>query len=604
MDYLAEPDYSKGVYSLPLRFKHRILNHLSVIYGVDIAKKIYPEVERIVKAHHSYRIHQSRFEEGARKKFSEKDAILITYGDIISGGGRSPLQNLKRFAKRYLRGCFNTIHILPFFPYSSDRGFSVTDFMAVDPKSGSWNDIWDLRKEFNLMFDAVFNHISSKSSWFISFLNGDPEYKDFFITISTDKIISEDHLKLIVRPRTTPLFSEYMTIYGPKLVWTTFSRDQIDLNFRNPKVLVKILDIFLFYVRMGASFIRLDAVTYLWEELGTECAHLKQTHALIKLFRDILDVTAPDVTLITETNVPHLKNIEYFGNGTDEAQMVYNFALPPLVLHAFMREDTTFLSQWGMTIQYVSPYATYFNFLDSHDGIGVLPVKDILDESEINFMVLKVIENGGFVSYRTDSSGAEVPYELNITWYSALNGEDEDISKGCDKYIASRSIALSFMGVPGIYIHGLLGSRNDSEGVLRDKHTRSINRKTFQLEEIEDVLDNPDSLESHLLMRISFLLRIRKNEACFSPDAQQKIFFIHKNLFVNLRYSVDTGEAILVVVNVSSNTTRVNLDEDVLSYISESTQNLLDQKVYNLKQEIVLHPYQILWLKGMFLKQL
>lgn len=602
MVYLPEPDYSKDTYIIPLKFKHRILNHLTVVYGVDIAKRVYPEIERIIKVHHAYRSDLSEFEEAKRKNFSEKDAILITYGDMISGGGKTPLQNLKKFARKYLKDCFNTIHILPFFPYSSDRGFSVTDFTAVDPRSGSWNDIVDLKDEFNLMFDAVFNHISSKSCWFINFLNGEPDYKDFFITISTDKIISEDHLRLIVRPRTTPLFSEYLTIDGPKLVWTTFSRDQIDLNFRNPKVLIKLIDILLFYVRMGATFIRLDAVTYLWEELGTECAHLKETHGLIKLLRDILDVTAPDVTLITETNVPHLKNIEYFGNGTDEAQMVYNFALPPLVLYTFMREDATILSEWGKTIDYISPCATYFNFLDSHDGIGVLPVKEILDESEINFMTLKVIENGGFVSYRTDNSGIDVPYELNITWYSALNRENENISKGCDRYIASRAIALSFMGVPGIYIHGLLGSKNDSEGVLRDKHTRSINRKTFDIREIEEILNNSNALETNLLRRISELLKIRNSEICFSPDSPQKIFSVHKHLFVNLRYSLKTQEAILVIINVSSKDTPVNLDNEILSYISQDSKNLLNQKTYNLKHEFILSPYEIVWLKGNLLK--
>lgn len=602
MYYLTEPDYSRDTYTVPSKLKHRIFNHLSIIYGTDVSKKIYSEIERLIKVHHAYIAGKVEFSEGKRKKFSQEDCILITYGDMFSGTGKTSLQNLKKFAGKYLKDCFNTIHILPFFPYSSDRGFSVTNFTEVDPKSGSWNDILDFKEEFNLMFDAVFNHISSKSCWFVNFLNGDPDFKDFFITISTDKIISEDHLKLIVRPRTTPLFSEYLTINGPKLVWTTFSRDQIDLNFRNPKLLSKILEILLFYIRMEANFIRLDAVTYLWEELGTECAHLQQTHALIKLFRDILDVTAPEVTLITETNVPHQKNIEYFGNGSDEAQMVYNFALPPLVLHSFMREDATILSEWAKTIDYVSQDATYFNFLDSHDGIGVLPVKDILDESEINFMVLKVIENGGFVSYRTDSANMEVPYELNITWYSALNSENENISRGCDKYIASRAVALSFMGIPGIYIHGLIGSKNDSEAVLREQHTRSINRKTCDLKEIEETLNNPTTIESNLLRRISDLLKIRKREKCFSPDSPQKIFFTDRRLFVNLRYSEESKEALLTVINVSSGEVPFVPDSEISGYISDKTINLINQKHYYLKHRFILSPYEVLWLKGIFLK--
>lgn len=555
-------------------------------------------MERLVRVHHAYLKDDHNFIPENRCKFSEKDAILITYGDMITGGGSKPIKNLARFCRKNLKNVFNTIHILPFFPYSSDRGFSVKDFTEVDHRIGTWEDILELSKEFDLMFDGVFNHISSKSHWFQGFLNGEPEFKDFFITISTSKIISEEHLKLIVRPRTTPLFTEYLTINGPKLVWTTFSQDQIDLNYRNPQVLAKMIQILLFYVRRGASLVRLDAVTYLWEELGTECAHLKETHAIIKLFRDILDITAPYVKLITETNVPHEKNIQYFGNGYDEAQMVYNFALPPLVLHAFLREDSTILSKWASTIDSISGYATFFNFLDSHDGIGVLPVKGILPESEINFMVLKTIENGGFISYRTDENGNEVPYELNITWFSALNGDIESQRIAIDKFVASRALALSIVGVPGIYIHSLFGTKNDSEAVLREKHTRSINRKVFKYSEIKKMLEDENTTESIILKKLTMLLEIRNNQPAFSPEFKQKVFDVDNKIFCVLRYKDEGDECILCLINISSNDVKLDLNGFKHLFAKEKNIDLITSDYINFSEKISLKAYQFCWIKG------
>jgi sucrose phosphorylase len=505
---------------------------------------------------------------------------------------------LADFASKYLKQVFNTIHILPFYPYSSDRGFSVKDFKEVDYRLGTWEDIKELGKEFYLMFDGVFNHVSSKSAWFQEFLNGNPEYRDFFTTISTNNVISEEHLKLIVRPRTTPLFTEYMTINGPKLVWTTFSSDQIDLNYRNPKVLAKMVDILLFYVRRGATYIRLDAVTYLWEELGTECAHLKETHAVIKLFRDILDITAPYVCLVTETNVPHQQNIKYFGNGYDEAQMVYNFALPPLVLYSFLTEDATKLSNWAKTINKVSDFATYFNFLDSHDGIGVLPVKDILSEKEIDFMVLKTVENGGFISYRLNEDGEEAPYELNITWYSALNGDGEDEERAIKKFIASRAIALSLVGVPGVYIHGLLGSKNDPEAVLREKHTRSINRKTYDIQEIKNILNDKNSLTYKILNRLTNLLTLRKKFEPFNPNAKQEILDIDKRLFTVLRCDELSNEGILSVINVSNKSFSVDFAGVKEVFENEENVELISNKKVSFSKKYSIEPFEILWIKG------
>ena len=231
------------------------------------------------------------------ERFSERDVVLITYGDLLTTPGRPPLQVLASFLRRFMRGAINTVHILPFFPYSSDRGFSIIDYEEVDPRLGSWDDIAVLAAEFRLMFDGVFNHASSRSRWFQRFLNGHPGYEDFFVAFTTRDAIDPDYLRLILRPRTSDLLTPFRTINGMRFVWTTFSPDQVDLNFRNPRVLLRVVEILLAYVRRGADVVRLDAVTYIWRELGTSCAHLRETHALVQLFRAILDVVAPRVAL-------------------------------------------------------------------------------------------------------------------------------------------------------------------------------------------------------------------------------------------------------------------------------------------------------------------
>ena len=156
------------------------------------------------------------------------------------------------------------IHLLPFYPYSSDDGFSVIDYKQVNPALGTWDDVARVGQNFHLMFDGVINHISAQSAWFKAFLQDDPKYRDYFIVVE-----GEPDLSQVVRPRTLPLLTEFTTPSGAKKVWTTFSADQIDLNYANPEVLLDIIDVLLFYVAHGAELIRLDAIAYLWKEIGT-----------------------------------------------------------------------------------------------------------------------------------------------------------------------------------------------------------------------------------------------------------------------------------------------------------------------------------------------
>jgi sucrose phosphorylase len=603
--HLLEPDYKREKYQIDPDLKRRMIEKLRFLYGAEQADKCYTELERICQVYYAHKSNEMlEWEKSSdiSERFTENDMILITYGDLVQNPGEVPLEILHELCKKYLKNVFNTLHILPFYPYSSDRGFAVMDFEEVDPRLGNWEDIINLKSDFRLMFDGVFNHVSSKSRWFQEYLNQNPEYVDFFTVFSTTEKISQDHLKLIVRPRTTNILTEYYTLNGSRMVWTTFSPDQIDVNFKNPSVLLKMIDILLKYIQRGADIIRLDAVTYLWEELGTTCVHLDQSHISIKLFRDVLDAVAPHVTLITETNVAHQDNIRYFGNGSDEAQMVYNFALPPLVLHAFQSGDTKYLSEWASTLEDVSPTTTFFNFLDSHDGIGVTAVRGILPEEEIEKMALRVLEHGGYISYKDNGDGSVSPYELNITWYSAINKEDADEPADLQikRYLASRSIALVIQGVPGIYLHGLLGSKNDAQAVIEEKQTRSINRTTLSKMELLSALEDEESNIYQISLGMVRMIHRRIKDKAFHPNAEQHILNVSPQVMSVKRVAVDGSSTVLAIVNVTDKPQHIRIGKEEGFDLSGNVHDIIRRSYIEVQKdyiELPLEPYDVFWLK-------
>ena len=541
--HYAQPDYSRPLLEIPGKVRERMMGRLRFLYGEAQAEKYMPELERILRVHYAHKPQEMIDQEKGfdpQNRFTERDMILITYGDLLRGEGYSPLACLDEFVKYPgLRDTFNTLHILPFFPYSSDKGFSVTDFQSVDSNLGSWQDIEEIGKRYQLMFDGVLNHISAKSPAFQEFLNGSPLFKDIAIAYKSRDALTPEQRKIIVRPRTSDLLTKFRTIEGHRYVWTTFSADQIDLNYKNPEVLMFIIETMLLYVRRGAGILRLDAVTYLWAEPGTSSVHLKQTHEIIKLLRDVFNVVAPWVTVLTETNVPHEENVSYFGNGHDEAQMVYNFALPPLVLHTFYREDATVLSRWAKDLKYVSDSTTFLNILDTHDGIGLMGVRDILPKEDIDFIIQRAREHGAFVSYKTGKDGKDEPYEINSTWFSAINHDsgDEDISLQVKRFVASRSIAFALRGVPAVYFHGLIGTRNDIDAVLRTKSKRDINRKVVIEQALVKKLENRDSKLSHIARQLGWIEEIRVRQRAFHPNGDQRVLMISPDIFAVLRIS-------------------------------------------------------------------
>jgi len=482
------------------------------------------------------------------KALSERDALLITYADQVTEPDVPPLETLASFCEARLTDAVSGVHILPFYPWTSDDGFSVKDFFAVAAEYGTWADLSKLGLRFDMMFDAVFNHMSAQGDWFQRFLRDEPDFRDFFVTVE-----GEPDLSQVVRPRALPLLTEFKTAYGVKRVWTTFSADQVDVNVRNPRVLLALLDALLFYAEQGARFIRLDAIAYLWKTIGTSCIHLRQTHVVIQLMRAVLDEVAPHVQLITETNVPHTDNISYFGDGTNEAQLVYNFALPPLVLHALLRGDASHLTRWAATLKTPSDRTTFFNFLASHDGIGVNPARGILPQPEIDFLVERCQAHGGFINYKHVADGSKIPYEMNIVYFDAVNDPSagDAVETQVNRFMVAQAIMLSLAGMPGIYFHSLFGSRNDREAALQSGINRRINRQKFTRAELETELDEPASLRSQVFARFQELLQTRRAHAAFAPNAQQQVLAVDERAFVVLRTSRDGKDRVLCLHNLS-----------------------------------------------------
>lgn len=599
-------DYTRPLLEIPAETSKRMFDRLRFLYGEERASQTLPELERILKVHYAHKpdeLIEAEKEISPRERFTERDMVLITYGDIVEGTeAASPLVTLHHFVSAMNRGAINTIHLLPFFPYSSDRGFSVVDYTRVDPKMGTWEDIQKMGLNYSLMFDGVLNHCSSKSRLFRNFLNGNPFYQDFFTVFDSPDELTADQRSKIFRPRTSDILTRFDTYRGPKYVWTTFSEDQVDLNFRNPAVLLRVIDGLLYYARNGADIIRLDAVTYLWTEPGTECVHLPETHEIIKLLRDVVSVAAPGIALLTETNVPHEDNISYFGNGHDEAHMVYNFALPPLVLHAFYREDVAALSGWAQQVRNPSDTATFFNILDTHDGIGLMGVKGILPKGEIEFVIQRAGENGALISFKMTENRTEEPYEINTTWWSAVNGDhrEENMDFQVKRYLASRSIALILQGVPSIYAHGAIGSSNDHELVRKTNVKRDVNRAVINTGQICESLKYSGSKLALLARQWPVLNLTRTRERAFHPQGDQKVLITSPQVFTVLRTSPEGDQHLLAMTNVANKSCNVAVTLSDLGIEKTTWYDLISGREFEAKSgilRIAFHPYDVVWLK-------
>jgi len=561
------------------------------LYGEALGSQVAPGAAELIARH--IVTAKRRPKAGA---LSERDVLLIAYADQLREDAAAPLQTLASFCDKWLGGVVSGVHLLPFYPWTSDDGFAVKDYFAVEPAYGTWEDIAAFHARFDLMFDAVFNHLSAQGDWFQRFLRDEPEFRDFFVTVKGDPDLSQ-----VVRPRALPLLTEFQTARGPEKVWTTFSAEQVDLNAKNPRVLRALLEALLFYVAHGARFIRLDAIAYLWKEIGTPCIHLPETHAVIQLMRAVLDEVEPQVQLITETNVPHADNISYFGDGTNEAQLVYNFALPPLVLHALLRGDASHLTRWAATLKAPSNRTTFFNFLASHDGIGLNPARGILPPTEIDFLVERCQAHGGFINYQQNADGSKSPYEMNIVYFDALNDPTggDSLETQVNRFMVAQAVMLSLAGVPGIYFHSLFGSRNDRAGALATGINRRINRQKLTRAELETNLAEPRSLQAWVFGRYRGLLKARRHHPAFNPHAEQRVFAGDRRVFAVLRTVANGGDWVLCLHNVTN--MRVNLDLATGDVASASAwREMLSERPYPVSAggtiSVALQPYEVNWL--------
>lgn len=478
----------------------------------------------------------------------ETAAWVIAAPDHVSAPGEAPLATLDEFVRRHLEPQVTGVHTLPVHPSSSDGGFAVIDPAVVDPALGDWTDVDGLAAGRVWMADFVVNHLSAASPWFRRFLDGDPRFADFFLPLAEGADTTA-----VVRPRTSPIAHRYESVRGNDRIWTTFSADQVDLDYRNPAVLVAMVEVLARYVDHGARAVRLDAVAFLWKDPATPSIHLPQTHALVALLRLVLDDLAPDVLLVTETNVPHAENVSYFGTAVrPEADAVYQFALPPLVAYAALSGDTAPLVAWAGQLGRAPDGRCFLNFLASHDGIGLRPAESLLDGAALRVLTDATRAAGGVINRRSDGSVSR-PYELAVSWFTLLatgRGEDEAIAA----HLATHAVALALAGVPVLYLNSLFGVGNDTAAFATTRHGRDLNRRRHHAAELDAVLADASSRPARVWAGLREMLEARRHDPAFDPSSSQRILEGPPGTIV-----IERGGTTIVAVNLRATPTTVDL---------------------------------------------
>ena len=571
--------------------RNRILNHLQVIYRDLTQDQLEIHCDHLIKL---MNIKKERLNTTTRKNhWNQSDIAIITYGDSIKNRGQAPLKTLKAFLDRYADGLLNIVHILPFFPWSSDDGFSVMDYTSVNESLGSWSDIKAISSDYDLMSDLVINHCSSRSVWFTNFLkNADPGREYFF---TADK---GDDLTQVVRPRTTPLLKKVSTSEGDKHVWCTFGEDQIDFNFKNPEVIKEFVKIIKLYLDNGVRIFRLDAVAFLWKVPGTVCAGLPETHEIIRLFRTLIEQCRENALLVTETNIPNRENLSYFGNG-NEAHCIYNFSLPPLLINTLVTGDCAYLKQWMMSMPPAQEGTAYLNFIASHDGIGLRPLEGLITTSEIKTLINTMQHFGAEISYRAVLEQEAIPYEINISLFDALKGTiSGPDSFGIQRFICAHAIMLGLEGIPAIYIHSLLGTKNDNKKVKDSGQVRAINRHQYDLTALERLIKDPSTHHGEILESLKKLIAIRRRQPAFHPNATQFTLHLSNSIFGFWRQSPDRRQSIFCLSNVTVNTQRLRSASINLIQTDSWVDLLTNQEISPNSRFIELAPLQTVWISN------
>ena len=569
-----------------------VLYHLETIYQTESPAQPLPaladEIIQIMRLDKEFQAPTPY-----QNNWDEKDVVLITYGNSVQLADEAPLKTLHRFLSEYVKGTINSVHILPFSPYCSDDGFSVKDYYQVNTELGGWDDIEGIASNYRLMADLVINHGSSGSEWFQNFIKGEGKGHDYYYTTSPDVSTNQ-----VVRPRTSPLLRETETKDGVKYVWCTFSHTQVDFDFRNPEVLKEFIKIIRLYLDKGIRIFRLDAVAFLWKKLGTNCLNLPETHEIVRLIRNLIEHTHPDTVLITETNIPNRENLSYFGNA-NEAHCIYNFSLPPLLVNTMVTGNCTYLKQWLMSMPPAQNGTAYFNFIASHDGIGLRPAEGLLSESEINSLIKTMGNFGGQISWRAGDNGTKKPYEINISLFDALQGTTEGKDDwNIERFICTHAIMLGLEGIPGIYIHSLLATSNDLEKLEKTAQNRSINRHEWQYDALKLALTDASSQHSVISSKLKSLIQLRKEQAAFHPNATQFTLHLGDQIFGFWRQSIDRRQSVFCISNISNAQQTVRVSELNL-IVTDNWRDLISGFVFDESAQVfALAPYQTLWISN------
>ncbi|MEH6549965.1 MAG: sugar phosphorylase [Pseudomonadales bacterium] len=580
------------------QLQQRLHNHLELIYdGVGLDRTLDEITTSLVE--HMQLENVSFCPEQYQNHWDQTDSIMITYGDSLLREGETPLHTLLEFMNEYCSDAINSVHILPFFPYSSDDGFSVIDFSSVNESLGDWSDIQNISDRYSLMADLVINHCSARGKWFDNFIKQDGPGKDYFFTADP-----ADDLSTVVRPRTNPLLREVNTAAGKKYVWCTFSEDQVDLDFRNPEVLIQFVKIIRLYLDMGVRIFRLDAIAFLWKIPGTNCLNLTQTHEVVRLLRTLVEHAQADAIIITETNIPTRENLAYFGNN-NEAHWIYNFSLPPLLVNALITGSSQYLKQWMMAMPPAQNGTTYFNFIASHDGIGLRPVEGLLTEEEERQLIKTMQSFGGRISWRAlgsseeSSWGDSKPYEVNIALYDALKGTVAGPDQfNQQRFICAHVIMMALEGVPAFYIHSLLATGNDEKRLEHTGHNRAINRHQWNYDALQQELADDASRHSKIFTEIKRLLKIRAGQEAFHPNATQFTLHLGDSIFAFWRQSQDRRQSVFCINNLSDTEQSIALSSINLIGIDNWKDLITDSFIEMDDEHLVLSPYQSLWISN------
>jgi len=566
--------------------EHRVLNHIKTIYPQADHSLLTSDCIETMRLHEECRQPQRQLDH-----WDQSDAFAIVYGDTFLEQNQHPLHVLQQFLNDHLQQSINSVHILPFFPYSSDDGFAVVDNKQVRPQLGDWQDIQDISRKYRVMADVVINHCSPENQWFKNFVDCKDPGKDYFFTASPD-----DDLSLVVRPRTSDLLKKVATSEGDKFVWCTFGHDQVDFDFSNPQVLLEFIRIIRLYLDNGINCFRLDAVAFIWKEIGTDCLNLPQTHEIVRLLRALIEHAEPDAIIITETNIPKRENLTYFGNA-NEAHAIYNFSLPPLLVYTLLAGDCGYLKSWLMTMPPAQLGTFYFNFIASHDGIGLRPAEGLLSDEEIESLLNAMLRFGGEISWRALSGIEKRPYEINISLYDALKGtlQGEDQFQ-FQRFICAHTIMLALEGIPAFYVQSLLGTENNLDRYARTGHKRHLNRFQWRYSDLDRLLSNPQTHHARVLQELKRLMGIRARQPAFHPNATQFTLHLGRQIFAFWRQSMQREQSIFCLNNISDEPQVLDLAEvnliDTESWGDLITGEMLDSHV----DRITLQPYQTVWL--------